>query len=153
MINDYDALLNRCKVILEREDITREELLQEICELLYDSLAYYNWVGFYFANHSQRTLHLGPYIGEATDHVTIPFGKGICGQVAESNDVFVVDDVTKETNYIACSLVVKSEIVVPIFVNGLNIGQIDVDSHTESVFTNEDKVFLEALMIEVAKLY
>ncbi|MTG98080.1 MULTISPECIES: GAF domain-containing protein [Myroides] len=153
MTSDYVALLNRSKVILERKDITRNQILQEICELLYDSISYYDWVGYYFADHSTDLLHLGPFIGEPTEHTVIPFGKGICGQVALSNETFVVDDVTAQSNYIACSLTVKSEIVVPIFVQGINIGQIDIDSHTLNAFTNEDKSFLEALNKEVAKLY
>ncbi|HMC01143.1 MAG TPA: GAF domain-containing protein, partial [Flavobacteriaceae bacterium] len=73
----------------------------------------------------------------------IPFGKGICGQVAVSNKNFVVPDVTAQDNYIACSITVKAEIVIPIFVNGENIGQIDVDSNTPDPFTKEDEHFLE----------
>jgi GAF domain-containing protein len=73
-------------------------------------------LGFYFANHETQTLHLGPYVGAETDHTVIP--KGICGQVAESNANFVVPDVAAQDNYIACSFTVKSEIVVPLFVDG-----------------------------------
>ena len=110
-------------------------------------------VGFYFANHENQTLHLGPYIGAATDHTIIPFGKGICGQVAVSNQNFVVPDITAQDNYIACSITVKSEIVIPIFVNGINIGQIDIDSHEINPFTVEDEHFLEYVCKEVAKLF
>jgi GAF domain-containing protein len=69
---------------------------------------------FYFANQESKTLHLGPYVGAETDHTVIPFGKGICGQVAVSNENFVVPDVAAQDNYIACSFTVKSEIVVPL---------------------------------------
>ena len=87
-----------------------------------------------------------------TDHTVIPFGKGICGQVAESNANFVVDDVKAQDNYIACSITVKAEIVVPIFVYGENIGQIDIDSNTANPFTEEDERFLEFVCEEVATL-
>jgi GAF domain-containing protein len=133
--------------------LAREEKLQAICQLLNENVAHYNWVGFYFANHEERTLHLGPYVGAPTDHTVIPFGKGICGQVAESNANFVVPDVAAQDNYIACSFTVKSEIVVPLFVNGINIGQIDIDSHVLDPFTAEDEHFLEFVNSEVAKLY
>jgi GAF domain-containing protein len=133
--------------------ISREEKLLKICELLSDSIDYYNWVGFYFANHETKTLHLGPYVGAPTDHTVIPFGKGICGQVAVSNSNFVVPDVAAQDNYIACSFTVKSEIVVPLFVNGENIGQIDIDSHVLNPFTKDDERFLEFVNSEVAKLY
>jgi len=130
-----------------------DEKLLSICQLLSDSIDYYNWVGFYFANHESKTLHLGPYVGAETDHTVIPFGKGICGQVAISNENFVVPDVAAQDNYIACSFTVKSEIVVPLFVKGENIGQIDIDSHVLDPFTTEDEKFLEFVNEEIAKLY
>ena len=133
--------------------LSRDEKLQNICQFLSDSISYYNWVGFYFANHETQTLHLGPYVGAETDHTVIPFGKGICGQVAVSNNNFVVPDVAAQDNYIACSFTVKSEIVVPLFVNGENIGQIDIDSHVIDPFTEEDERFLEFVNQEIAKLY
>lgn len=133
--------------------LSRDEKLRSICELLNNSIEYYNWVGFYFANQDTKTLHLGPYIGAETDHTVIPFGKGICGQVAVSNENFVVPDVAAQDNYIACSFTVKSEIVVPLFVNGENIGQIDIDSHVLNPFTEADEHFLEFVNQEVAKLY
>lgn len=129
-----------------------EEKLQKTCEILQHSVAHYDWVGFYFANHQQQTLHLGPFAGLPTDHTVIPFGKGICGQVAESDQTFVVDDVTAQDNYISCNIDVKSEIVVPIFVNGKNVGQIDIDSNILQAFTKEDQAFLEWLAQEVGRL-
>lgn len=134
-------------------DLQRDEKLLNICKLLNESIEYYNWVGFYFANHETKTLHLGPYVGAETDHTVIPFGKGICGQVAESNENFVVPDVNAQDNYIACSFTVKSEIVVPLFVNGVNIGQIDIDSHVIDPFTKEDEKLLETINQEVATLF
>lgn len=134
-------------------DSTRDEKLLSICKLLNESIEYYNWVGFYFANHDTKTLHLGPYVGAETDHTVIPFGKGICGQVAVSNENFVVPDVSAQDNYIACSFTVKSEIVVPLFVDGINIGQIDIDSHVINPFTEKDEVLLQSINQEVAKLF
>ena len=139
--------------IIINNSITKEEKLLAICQLLTDSVSYYNWVGFYFANHKTQTLHLGPYVGAPTDHTVIPFGKGICGQVAVSNSNFVVPDVSAQDNYIACSFTVKSEIVVPLFVNGVNIGQIDIDSHELDPFSEADERFLEYVNEEVAKLF
>ncbi|MFD0798785.1 GAF domain-containing protein [Maribacter chungangensis] len=125
--------------------------LQEICDLLKESVAHYDWVGFYFRNGTKEELKLGPYAGAPTDHTIIPFGKGICGQVAVSNKNFVVPDVQAQDNYIACSITVKSEIVVPLFVKGKNIGQIDIDSNTPDPFTEKDERFLEFVNEEVAK--
>jgi GAF domain-containing protein len=129
---------------------TIENRLLNICKLLESQVDYYNWVGFYFRNGNKEELKLGPYVGEPTDHTIIPFGKGICGQVAVSNQNFVVPDVAAQDNYIACSITVKAEIVIPIFVNGENIGQIDIDSNTSNPFTEADERFLEFVSKEVA---
>lgn len=149
----YLDLLGRCKAIIADTDSSVQERLYRICEVLNQEVSHYHWVGFYMANHQNKTLHLGPYVGDQTDHVEIPFGKGICGQVALSNETFLVEDVTAQDNYIACSITVKSEIVVPLFAGGVNIGQIDIDSHTLNAFTQEDQVFLEELNSHIAKLF
>ena len=129
---------------------TKEEKLQEICDYLKGEISYYDWVGFYFRNGDKEELKLAQYAGEETEHTIIPFGKGICGQVAVSNENFVVPDVKAQDNYIACSITVKSEIVIPIFVNGENIGQIDIDSKTIDPFTETDERFLEFVCSKVA---
>lgn len=149
----FEELKPKVTEIISISNTSREEKLLKICELLSTSIDYYNWVGFYFANQETKTLHLGPYVGAETDHTVIPFGKGICGQVAVSNANFVVPDVAAQDNYIACSFTVKSEIVVPLFVNGENIGQIDIDSHVIDPFTEADERFLEFVNEEVSKLY
>jgi GAF domain-containing protein len=139
--------------ITSQNNKTRDEKLLEICQLLNQNIAHYNWVGFYFRNGQKEELLLGPYVGAPTDHTVIPFGKGICGQVAVSNQNFVVPDVSLQNNYIACSFTVKSEIVVPLFVNGQNIGQIDIDSHELDPFTEQDERFLEFVNQQVATLF
>ena len=149
----FEKLKPKITKITSDSVISREEKLLKICRLLQDSIDYYNWVGFYFANPEAKTLHLGPYVGTPTDHTVIPFGKGICGQVAVSNENFVVPDVATQDNYIACSFTVKSEIVVPLFVNGKNIGQIDIDSHVLDPFTAADEQFLEFVNQQVATLF
>ena len=148
----FEELKPKVQDILTKTDILRDEKLVQICHLLHDNIDYYDWVGFYFANHEAKTLHLGPYVGAETDHTVIPFGKGICGQVAVSNETFVVPDVHEQDNYLSCSIDTKAEIVVPIIKNGENIGQIDIDSHTLDPFTAEDREMLEWLCDEIAKI-
>ncbi|GGH40769.1 histidine kinase [Mangrovimonas yunxiaonensis] len=131
---------------------TVDQRLLDLCTLLKTHVSYYDWVGFYFKNGNKNELKLGPYAGAPTDHTIIPFGKGICGQVAVSNQNFVVPDVTAQDNYIACSITVKAEIVIPIFVDGENIGQIDIDSNTKDPFTKADEHFLEFVCQEVAAI-
>ena len=64
----------------------------------------------------------------------------------------MVQDVTEQDNYISCGLNVKSEIVVPIFKNEMNIGQIDIDSHEKSPFTKDDEELLEFVCNQVSKI-
>ena len=132
--------------------LTTNERLEKVCKLLKENVSYYDWVGFYFRNGDKEELKLGPYAGAPTDHTIIPFGKGICGQVAVSNKNFVVPDVKAQDNYIACSITVKSEIVIPLFKDGVNIGQIDIDSNTIDPFSSADEEFLEFVNKEVAKI-
>lgn len=129
---------------------SKNEKLQSICNYLENEISYYDWVGFYFKNGNKEELKLAHYKGEETEHTIIPFGKGICGQVAVSNENFVVQDVSEQSNYISCGWKVKSEIVIPIFLNGENIGQIDIDSHTANTFTDNDTTLLEYVCKEVA---
>jgi GAF domain-containing protein len=145
-------LKKRLSSILESPKHNTEEKLQKVCHLLDQEISYFNWTGFYFKNGDKEELKLGPYVGAPTDHTIIPYGKGICGQVAVSNETFVVPDVHEESNYLSCSIDTKAEIVVPIFKDGQNIGQIDIDSHTIDPFTEEDRELLEWLCNEVSKI-
>lgn len=149
----FENLVPKVTEIVSNTKNIRDEKLLQICQLLEENVEYYNWVGFYFRNGNKEELILGPYVGAPTDHTVIPFGKGICGQVAVSNQNFVVPDVAAQDNYIACSFTVKSEIVIPLFVNGENIGQIDIDSNVLNPFTAADERFLEFVNAEVAKLF
>lgn len=148
----FKALMPEVSELLTNNALSVQVRLQKLCELLKSSVPHYDWVGFYFRNGDREELKLGPYAGMPTDHDIIPFGKGICGQVAVSNKNFVVPDVMGQDNYIACSIHVKAEIVVPIFINGRNIGQIDIDSNTLDPFTEDDERFLEYVNALVAKI-
>ena len=147
----FEKLKSEITVLIENSKEVNQTLTS-ICDALKSKIPHYDWVGFYFKNDKKRELVLGPYAGKPTDHSTIPFGKGICGQVAVNNKNFVVPDVQAQDNYITCSLEVKSEIVIPIFVKGENIGQIDIDSNTLNPFSKADETFLEFICAKVATL-
>lgn len=150
----FKILLGKIREIVDKQlSLTRKEKLKAICKLLKENVPYYDWVGFYLVDKTkEKELVLGPFEGSETEHVRIPFGKGICGQAAETGKTFIVQDVSKEKNYLACSPKVKSEIVIPIFKNNEFIGELDIDSHKFSPFTNEDKEFLEKTCEIVSKL-
>ncbi|MGI9530852.1 GAF domain-containing protein [Lutimonas sp.] len=133
-------------------DLQTDAKLQQICDVLKNNYPHFHWVGFYFINGTKQELKLAQFAGTPTEHTIIPFGKGICGQVAVSNKNFIVQDVSEQDNYISCGIDVKSEIVIPIFQKDKNIGQIDIDSHDKSPFTKEDEELLEYICEKVATL-
>jgi len=108
-------------------------------------------VGFYFLDEDEKKLTLRCFAGKSTEHNEIPIGKGICGQVARTAKTLIIDDVSKEKNYISCDIDVRSEIVVPIFVNRKNIGQIDVDSKMINAFDKIDENFLKQINELISK--
>ena len=136
------------------QNISRTEKLQNICALLKSRVPHYDWVGFYWvAPNAERELVLGEFVGEPTEHTQIAFGQGICGQAAETELTFVIQDVTQEANYLSCSPEVKSEIVIPIFKDSHVIGELDIDSHQTSPFTTMDQDFLNEVAENVAALF
>ncbi|MDK2886288.1 MAG: L-methionine (R)-S-oxide reductase [Thermosipho sp. (in: thermotogales)] len=145
----FNELLNQI-MLLDKDD--KRKFMKEICEILYNNVPYYDWVGFYMINE-KNLLELSEFVGEPTEHTEIPIGKGICGQAAEKKAVFIVQDVSKETNYLSCSPKVKSEIVIPIFKDGEVIGELDIDSHFIAPFDDRDKSFLEKICLEISRIY
>jgi len=96
---------------------------------------------------------LGPYVGAATEHTQIPYGKGVCGAAAQSRAPQIVQDVSCLDNYLACSLAVKSEIVFPVFKGARLIALLDIDSHQRAPFSQKDETFLKKVCNKVAELF
>jgi L-methionine (R)-S-oxide reductase len=124
---------------------TSDQLMEGITILLNEQMLKYNWVGFYMleAGADPPALVLGHYRGAMTPHTRIPLNQGICGAAASSGQTVVVDDVKKDSRYLACSLETKSEIVVPVFARGKVAGELDIDSHFPAAFGVEDRVLVE----------
>jgi L-methionine (R)-S-oxide reductase len=124
---------------------TAHELMQKMAKLLHDRMLKYNWVGFYMLEPEAAppVLVLGAFEGAMTPHTRIPLNQGICGAAASSGQTVVVDDVSKDPRYLACSLETKSEIVVPIFVRGKVVGELDIDSHFPAAFSAEHQELVQ----------
>jgi L-methionine (R)-S-oxide reductase len=121
-----------------------EGLLQSVAELLHDRFERYSWVGIYLVDGD--VLELGPWKGpQATEHVRIPIGEGICGAAAASGHTEIVDDVNADPRYLACFASTRSEIVVPIAYEGRVVGEIDIDSDAPAAFDEADRRFLERI--------
>jgi len=127
-----------------------ESLQNFIVEILPKWLPRYNWTGFYMLDpNDPDTLVLGPFRGAPTEHVRIPVSQGICGAAVAQNGTVIVDDVSSDPRYLACSLETRSEIVVPVRVDGAIVGEIDIDSHEFAAFSSEDRAFLEGCAVAV----
>jgi len=126
--------------------------LVEVCEGLRKEVPHYQWVGIYWMNNAEQALHLGPFAGAETEHRVIPYGRGICGQVALSGQTFEVPDVWAQDNYLACSMETKAELVVPIYRGSMLIGQIDIDSHYLDPFSAEDEELLYGIAEAISRL-
>lgn len=130
---------------LARSSTSAEALMEGIVALLREKLARYNWVGFYMLEKEadRDILVLGPFKGTMTPHTRIPLNQGICGAAAAGGKTIVVDDVNSDSRYLACSLETKSEIVVPVFVRGRVVGELDIDSHFFAAFGPDDRKLCE----------
>jgi L-methionine (R)-S-oxide reductase len=138
---------------LARTVPTAKELMQAMVKLLHERMLKYNWVGFYMLEPGANPpmLVLGAFEGAMTPHVRIPLNQGICGAAASSGQTVIVDDVSKDPRYLACSLETKSEIVVPVFVHGKVVGELDIDSHFAAAFTSEHQELVQHCAILVGK--
>jgi putative methionine-R-sulfoxide reductase with GAF domain len=144
----YRSALAAVDRIVNRET-EADEVLRKVVEVLHDRFSHYSWVGMYFVEGGD--LVLGPWKGpQATEHVRIPVGEGVCGAAAASGVTEIVDDVNADDRYLACFVSTRSEIVVPIVYEGRVVGEIDIDSDEPAAFGPEDKTFLERVALLVS---
>jgi L-methionine (R)-S-oxide reductase len=140
-VSDFSGALEELDGILERGG-DADDVLREVVSFLHDRFEHYSWVGIYLVESDD--LVLGPWRGpEATEHVRIPVGQGICGAAAASGRTEIVDDVDADPRYLACFASTRSEIVVPISFEGRVVGEIDIDSDERAAFGEGDREFLE----------
>ena len=130
---------------LAQSSRTAQDFMQSMVKVLHDRMLKYNWVGFYLLERGSQppVLVLGAFEGAMTPHTRIPLNQGICGAAASSGQTVVVDDVSKDSRYLACSLETKSEIVVPVFAFGKVVGELDIDSHFPAAFSPQHQALVQ----------
>jgi L-methionine (R)-S-oxide reductase len=147
-MSSYSGALESIDRILNRGG-DADDVLRAVVDVLHDRFDHYSWVGIYLIEGEE--LALGPWKGpEATEHVRIPIGEGICGAAAASGETEVVDDVDGDPRYLACFASTRSEIVVPIAYQGRVVGEIDIDSDRPAAFSGEDRAFLERVAVLIS---
>jgi GAF domain-containing protein len=144
----YRSGLEAVDRIVNRES-EADEVLRQVVEVLHDRFDHYTWVGIYLVEGDD--LVLGPWKGpQATEHVRIPVGQGICGAAAATGRTEVVDDVNADERYLACFPSTRSEIVVPIVYEGRVVGEIDIDSDAPGAFGEADRAYLERVAVLIS---
>ena len=127
------------------------EILKTAVEIIDDFSDGYSWTGVYMMKDG--VLEVGPYVGPETPHTKIPLNSGICGAAASQKRSIIVEDVTADPRFLACSPHTKSEIVVPLMDGDMVLGEIDIDSNQRGFFTSDDKnMFEEIAAILVSRL-
>jgi len=119
------------------------EVLKAAVELIDDFSDGFSWTGFYMMKNG--ALEVGPYVGPETPHTRIDLNSGICGAAASQKKSIIVDDVTGDPRFLACSPHTKSEIVVPLLDGDVVLGEIDIDSNQRGFFNNADKKMFEKI--------
>ena len=147
------ALDTHAQTLVSIDAVTREEpdpqrAMARVVEILKRETPHYTWVGIYLLDGDE--LVLGPFLGKPSLHTRIPIGRGICGAAARERATMVVDDVNRDSRYLACSLETKSEIVVPIMSGERVLGEIDVDSDRPAAFGPDDRRLLESVAARLA---
>ncbi|HYL62876.1 MAG TPA: GAF domain-containing protein, partial [Candidatus Methylomirabilis sp.] len=120
-------------------------LMEHMAMHLHEKMTRYNWTGFYLVDPADSNyLVVGPYSGSFAPNARIPLDRGLCGAAASTGRVVVVQDVSKDSRYLAGSNMVKSEIVIPIFANKKLAGELDIESYFADTFTKTEQEFVEA---------
>jgi GAF domain-containing protein len=112
----------------------------------------FHWTGIYEL-FPDNVLRLGPFIGAPTEHVFIGCGEGICGTAIAERRNMNIPDVSRVTNYLACSSDTRSELVVLIRSGETIHAQIDIDSHELDAFDPDAVTAVEAVADRLARFY
>jgi len=137
----HQKTLDKIESLIGRESGT--PAMETVVRTLQAEHPDYTWVGIYLLYGNE--LVLGPFAGKPSPHTRIPLGRGICGAAATERTTIIVDDVSADPRYLACSIETKSEIVTPIMLDGDVLGEIDIDSDRHAAFGAADKTLLEAV--------
>ncbi len=119
-----------------------KSLMQHIAQRLHEAMARYNWVGFYLMEAPTfQALVLGPYVGSFMPTLRIPLDKGLCGAAATSGKSVVINDVKADPRYLGSDLV-KSNMVVPIFVQNQVAAELCIESYFADTFPRPEQKFI-----------
>jgi GAF domain-containing protein len=142
-MSSHEDLLEEFEAYARSTDGVKALMLY-IAQQLHEGTARYNWVGFYLMEFAApNALVLGPYVGSFMPTLRIPLDKGLCGAAATSGKTVVVNNVAFDPRYLGSDLV-KSNIVVPIFVKNQVVAELDIESYFADTFSTQEQKFIES---------
>jgi L-methionine (R)-S-oxide reductase len=144
-MSQYEKLLKEFEAYGRSEDGAKSSvLMQRIAQRLHEAMARYNWVGFYLMElPTLKTLVLGPYVGSFLPTLRIPLDRGLCGAAATAGKTVAVNNVAADPRYLGSDLV-KSNIVVPIFVKKRVMAELCIESYFADTFNSPEQEFIES---------
>jgi L-methionine (R)-S-oxide reductase len=148
----YESLIPQILSLIS-EETSLVANLANITAALKQSFELFSWVGFYFIDEEhQDELVLGPFQGK-TACTRLKERKGVCWEAVKQQQTIILDDVHTFPEHIACDAGSNSEIAVPIMLDGMVSGVLDVDSYKFASFDETDKEYLEKLISELKYIF
>jgi L-methionine (R)-S-oxide reductase len=150
-MSNYETLLREFETFARSAD-SAKSLMQHVADRLHEAMTRYNWVGFYLMEvPAFDALALGPYAGSFAPTLRIPLDKGLCGAAAMSGKTVVINNVAADPRYLGSDLV-KSNIIVPIFVKNQVMAEICIESYFADTFNAPEQKFIESCAALVQRL-
>lgn len=149
----YESILSIFrKTVVNKPKLPLITIYSELVNILKNTFSYMDWVGFYLIDESEENLILGPYVGSDACEI-ININKGVCGKAYKEMSTQLVKDVEKIPYHIACSSTTRSEVVIPLYINGKCLGVLDIDSDSLDAFTTDDVQYLKSICYLIVKEY
>ncbi len=157
---DVEALLIEVADVLNTT-LDLDTLLQRVAEVV-KRVIDYEIFSILLLNERSQELRFRFQIGhtpEVAERIRVKVGEGVTGRAAKERHAILVDDVSKETEYIEAVARVRSELAVPLINKNRVIGVMDLEAGERGYFKEEHARLLSligsriAVSIENARLY
>ena len=139
-----EILIEQCSYLID-DTLPNITNISNLIALLYHEMENINWLGFYICDETNNECILGPFQGKVAC-TRIPYGKGVVGTCAKTQETQRIEDVHKFSGHIACDSASNSEIVIPIMICDQLYGVLDLDSASLSRFGKKDQIIFEQIV-------
>lgn len=138
-----EILIEQCNLLIDKT-LPNIANISNLIALLYHEMKNINWLGFYICDEKNQECTLGPFQGKVAC-TRIPYGKGVVGTCAKTQETQRIKNVHKFPGHIACDCASNSEICIPIKKDDKLVAILDIDSFEFNNFSKEDLESLEKI--------